>query len=75
MSKGIITFESRMQKLTMLEVIIRKLEKHNIDYKTTKKDQLITIDISDKNADEDLKGLLKNIMEMAERRGYEGYTE
>ena len=59
----------------MLEVIIRKLEKHNIDYKTTKKDQLITIDISDKNADEDLKGLLKNIMEMAERRGYEGYTE
>lgn len=64
-----------MQKLTMLEVIIRKLEKHNIDYKTTKKDQLITIDISDKNADEDLKGLLKKIMEMAERRGYEGYTE
>jgi hypothetical protein len=59
----------------MLEVIIRKLEKHNIDYKTTKKDQLITIDISDKNADEDLKGLLKKIMEMAERRGYEGYTE
>ena len=75
MSKGIIKFESRMQKLSMLEVIIRKLEKHNINYKTTKKDQLITIDIADDDADRDLKGFLKNIMEMAERRGYEGYVE
>jgi len=75
MSKGIIKFESRMQKLSMLEIIIRKLEKHNINYKTTKKDQLITIDIADDDADRDLKGFLKNIMEMAERRGYEGYVE
>lgn len=64
-----------MQKLSMLEVIIRKLEKHNINYKTTKKDQLITIDIADDDADRDLKGFLKNIMEMAERRGHEGYVE
>jgi len=70
MSKGIIKFESKDEKMSMLEYILRELDKKNINYTVRKKDQLHIVD-TDEGSN---MFLFEEIMKRAERRGYENFV-
>ena len=71
MSKGIIKFESRDDKISMMEYILRTLDNKNINYTVTRKDELHIIDAE---VDSDIY-LFTDIMKRAERRGYENFVD
>jgi|TARA_R100000734_G_scaffold19116_1_gene18209 hypothetical protein len=71
MSKGIIKFESKDEKMSMLEYILRVLDKKGINYTVKKKDQLHIVD-TDEGSDI---FLFEEIMKKAERRGYENFVD
>ena len=71
MSKGIIKFESRDDKISMMEYILRTFDKKNINYTVTRKDELHIIDAE---VDSDIY-LFTDIMKRAERRGYENFVD
>jgi len=70
MSKGIIKFESKDEKMSMLEYILRMLDKKGVNYTVKKKDQLHIVD-TDEGSDI---FLFEEIMKKAERRGYENFV-
>jgi hypothetical protein len=71
MSKGIIKFDSKDEKMSMLEYIVRILDKKNINYTVKKKDKLHIIDTEEGS---DI-FLFEEIMKKAERRGYENFVD
>ncbi len=70
MSKGIIKFDSKDEKMSMLEYILRVLDKKGINYTVRKKDQLHIVD-TDEGSDI---FLFEEIMKKVERRGYENFV-
>lgn len=70
MSQGIIKFKSKDEKMSMLEYILRILDKKGINYTVKKKDQLHIVD-TDEGSDI---FLFEEIMKKAERRGYENFV-
>ena len=70
MSKGIIKFESKDEKMSMLEYILRMLDKKGVNYTVKKKDQLHIVD-TDEGSDI---FLFEEIMKKAEMRGYENFV-
>jgi hypothetical protein len=70
MSKGIIKFDSLADKRTMLEFILRELDKNNIKYKIEKEDELHIIN-TERGSDINV---FERIMQKVERRGYENFV-
>ena len=70
MSKGIIKFDSLADKRTMLEFILRELDKNNIKYKVEKEDELHIIN-TERGSDINV---FERIMQKVERRGYENFV-
>lgn len=70
MSKGIIKFDSLADKRTMLEFILRELDKNNIKYKVEKEDELHIIN-TERGSDINV---FERIMQKVERRGYESFV-
>ena len=70
MSKGIIKFDSLADKRSMLEFILRELEKNNIKYKVEKEDELHIIN-TERGSDINV---FERIMQKVERRGYENFV-
>tara|TARA_A100001201_G_scaffold133598_1_gene120794 strand:+ start:49 stop:264 length:216 start_codon:yes stop_codon:yes gene_type:complete len=69
MSKGIIKFDSIADKRTMLEFILRELDKHNIKYKIEIEDELHIVN-AERGSDINV---FERIMQKVERRGYENF--
>ena len=70
MSKGIIKFDSLAEKRSMLEFILRELDKNNIKYKVEKEDELHIIN-TERGSDINV---FERIMQKVERRGYENFV-
>mgnify|MGYP003118803554 FL=1 len=70
MSKGIIKFDSLADKRSMLEFILRELDKNNIKYKVEKEDELHIIN-TERGSDINV---FERIMQKVERRGYESFV-
>tara|TARA_B100001939_G_scaffold132162_1_gene114783 strand:- start:870 stop:1085 length:216 start_codon:yes stop_codon:yes gene_type:complete len=70
MSKGIIKFDSLADKRSMLEFILRELDKNNIKYKVEKEDELHIIN-TERGSDINV---FERIMQKVERRGYENFV-
>jgi hypothetical protein len=69
MSKGIIKFDSIADKRTMLEFILRELDKNNIKYKIEIEDELHIVN-AERGSDINV---FERIMQKVERRGYENF--
>tara|TARA_R100000084_G_C4562314_1_gene105199 strand:- start:11 stop:226 length:216 start_codon:yes stop_codon:yes gene_type:complete len=69
MSKGIIKFDSIADKRTMLEFILRELDKNNIKYKIEIEDELHIVN-AERGSDINI---FERIMQKVERRGYENF--
>ena len=70
MSKGIIKFDSIADKRTMLEFILRELDKNNIKYKIEIEDELHIVN-AERGSDINV---FERIMQKVERRGYENFV-
>ena len=71
MSKGIIKFDSIADKRTMLEFILRELDKNNIKYKIEIEDELHIVN-AERGSDINI---FEQIMQKVERRGYENFVD
>lgn len=70
MSKGIIKFDSLADKRSMLEFILRELDKNNIKYKVEREDELHIVN-AERGSDINI---FERIMQKVERRGYENFV-